>query len=246
MKQLKWITSLAFALSVMTANAGDIDSAVIIDNYIGKGHHDDVKGRDSIYDTQKMVVSRTGTQMTVDIYTNYTGSNIGHNGTMLGDLFMSTNVLPNAAPWKPDSSQDTFASTNWNYAYKVYNSDRKKQSGRGYLANNFNNGLVSTTSNSHRKGQVYALDPSNINRLTNNTNWTTDANKISFSFNVAGTALESANQIAFRWAMSCANDIIEGFVSVTDPNTGTIPEPETVLLFSLALGALAYRRKQLS
>ena len=246
MKQLKWIAGLAIALSVSTSNAADIDSALIVDNYIGKGHDDDVKGRDSIYDTEKMIVTRNGSQITVDIYTNYTGSNIGHNGTGLGDLFMSTNVLPIDAPWKPNSDNDTFANTNWNYAYKVYDADRQQQSGRGYLATNFNNGLVYTTSDSHRKGQVYALNYNHLDKIGNTNNWSSDAQKISFSFNVAGTALESANQIAFRWAMSCANDIIEGLVSITDPNVTPVPEPETIALFGLALAGLAYRRKQSS
>jgi len=246
MKQLKWIAGLAVALSVSTSYAADIDSALIVDNYIGKGYHDDVKGDVNKYDTEKMIVSRTGSQITVDIYTNYTGSSIGDGGTGIGDLFMSTNVLPIDAPWKPNSDNDTFEDTNWNYAYKVYDADRKLQSGRGYLANNFDNGLVHTTSDSHRKGQVVSLDYNNLNRIGNVNNWSSDAQKISFSFNVAGTALETANQIAFRWAMSCANDIIEGLVSVTDPNVTPVPEPETIALFGLALAGLAYRRKQSS
>ncbi|MBQ1783576.1 MAG: hypothetical protein II007_07985 [Gammaproteobacteria bacterium] len=34
--------------------------------------------------------------------------------------------------------------------------------------------------------------------------------KISFTFDLSGTSLLGADDIAFHWAMSCGNDTIEG------------------------------------
>lgn len=45
--------------------------------------------------------------------------------------------------------------------------------------------------------------------------------------------------------MSCANDIIEGLVSIKDKpgSPSPIPEPQTILLMLLGMAGIAYRRK---
>ena len=65
---------------------------------------------------------------------------------------------------------------------------------------------------------------------------------ISFSFNVNGIdAFQNASQLAFSWAMSCANDVVDGVVSVNRPTS--VPEPATVLLMLAAFGFMAKSRK---
>ena len=73
---------------------------------------------------------------------------------------------------------------------------------------------------------------------------------LSFTMDVSGTALATANQIAFRWAMTCANDIIEGLASVAPGGGGgggdnitAVPEPQTLMLLLLGMAGIAYRRK---
>jgi len=66
--------------------------------------------------------------------------------------------------------------------------------------------------------------------------------KISFSFNVNGIdAFQNASQLAFSWAMSCANDVVDGVVSVNRPTS--VPEPATLILMLIALGIMAKSRK---
>ncbi len=67
--------------------------------------------------------------------------------------------------------------------------------------------------------------------------------KISFSFNVNGIdAFQSASQSAFSWAMSCANDVVEGLVNVNRPTS--VPEPTALLLMLFALGLIAKTRRK--
>jgi len=163
--------------------------------------------------------------------------------------------------------------TNWDHAYTIDAGDRDNingyrqrdgVSGGGYgrLVNGFdNNDLVHSNAGSgHRANQAVYLQSgagteldgaSSYNDGWNNEGYTRSDGSwygtLSFSFDTTGTALENANQIAFRWAMSCANDIIEGLVSISGDGTGggtSVPEPQTILLMLLALAGITYRRKQ--
>lgn len=70
------------------------------------------------------------------------------------------------------------------------------------------------------------------------------------TFDITNTTLMTAEQIALRWAMSCANDIIEVVTNFDVRTTGNkpdpIPEPSTILMMLLAgLGLVAARRKSI-
>jgi len=299
MKYLKLAVALVVSTMSLTTLAGNIPSTDISDNYIGAGHSQDVNGG-SKYDIQSMTVSRTGTWMTVDIFTNFVGHN--DNGIGFGDLFMAADENdPNANPWNPDGTAangyktDRFAGdngtsdhgdhvpttqTDWNYAYTLQDwkpghtgswDDRDNlTSGKGRLVSGFGDSdLRHSNTGSNRHHQAVALNHSSysseysssnaynnihtsgstINADTSHwnagwSNWSAGNGKISFAFDVSGTALASANQIAFRWAMTCANDIIEGLVSVnTTPPPLPVPEPHTLLLMLLGLAGISYRRK---
>lgn len=278
MKCLKWIALTTLSLSCLSASAGNIPATTIYDNYIGAGYNGDVKGDKSIYNIKKLKVSRVGTQLTVDVFTNFVGHNADY-GIVFGDLFMSTNATPLDSPWKPNSENDTWGNTDWNYAYTIQDwtngnggkwDDRDNQSsGQGRLVSGFNsNDLQYSNNSSNRHNQAVALKNTQYHSQYNSTNaystihsggnaynadstywnsywsnWTAGNGKISFSFDVAGTALATANQIAFRWAMTCANDIIEGLVSVEGDNTTQVPEPQTLLLMLLGMAGIAARRK---
>jgi hypothetical protein len=76
------------------------------------------------------------------------------------------------------------------------------------------------------------------------TNTNTDKKFLTMTFDIGGTSLMTSDQIALRWAMSCANDIIEVVANLKAPTT-SIPEPSTLLLMSLAgLGLFASRQKK--
>ncbi len=280
MKCLKWIALTSLSLSCLSASAANIPATEITDNYIGAGYDYDVKGQNNHWDIDRMVVTRTGTLMTVDIITSFY-NDIGRSGIVLGDLFMSTEIGANGTPWNPNNSGNNFENdryskrnnntgTNWNYAYTIDNDDRDNiygygnknnvgGSGDGKLVSGFsrNDLAISNRNQGHRANQAVFLKNGNYNthyRSSSNNGWQNEGyletdgswyGTISFSFDVAGTALASANQIAFRWAMSCANDIIEGLVSVDSPDNSTpVPEPQTLLLMLLGMAGIAYRKKQ--
>ncbi|GAA5136755.1 PEP-CTERM sorting domain-containing protein [Thalassotalea piscium] len=271
MKYFKWIAAIAFSASSLTAVAADIPATTIMDNYIGAGYSGDVYGQDKYYDIDKMVVSRTGSILSVNIFTAFY-NDINTNGVKLGDLFMAT-TNDGSNPWNPTTGQphggDLFSKdyhnsntgTNWNYAYDL-GGDRYKSYGQGRLKSGFDNNDVYTANqllgSGVRTNQAVMLHDKSNQTTHSQSNWNVGGysytknniyyGNVSFSFDVAGTALETANQIAFRWAMTCANDIIEGLVSVTPPggggdNSTVVPEPQTIMIMLLGLAGIAYRRK---
>ncbi|WP_286269312.1 PEP-CTERM sorting domain-containing protein [Thalassotalea hakodatensis] len=253
MKALKWIGAVLFSASSVLVQAQDIPATSINDNYIGAGYGSDVKGSNSIYDIQNMVVQRTGTTLTVDVFTNFAGKN-GYNGIEFGDLFMSTDLPVNMNGWKTSQESETDryskysnnTSTNWNYAYELLESHRDNSTqGQGRLVSGFDNtGVRTSTDSSHRQNQAVSLrNYNNIHTSYGDDNWHANNNKITFSFDVAGTALETATQIAFRWSMTCANDIIEGLVSIADDQSVEIPEPQSLMLLLLGFAGLALRKR---
>lgn len=277
---LKWIPLLSLALVSKLSFAGDIPATTIYDRaergvagfgYVGAGHGQDVKGSVHKYDIDRMVVSRTGTRLNVNIYTSFY-NDIGYNNIVMGDLFMAAD--PNdSQPWRPATSRwsryqtDRYASTgsttgtNWNYAYNLSNRDRAKKNGYGRLVTGFNhNDLRDSNSSSNRHHQAVSLRNNSGHQVAGQGGWNRWSvsrgaverrngvyyGLVNFNFDVAGTALESANQIAFRWAMSCANDIIEGMVShrANKPPVN-VPEPKTWVLLLLGILAITYKRNQL-
>jgi hypothetical protein len=82
--------------------------------------------------------------------------------------------------------------------------------------------------------------------------WDTNvtSKELTMSFDISGTALMSADQIALRWAMSCANDIIEVVANLKTSGGGgggstPIPEPSTFMLMLLAVfGLFASKQKK--
>jgi hypothetical protein len=174
-----------------------------------------------------------------------------------------------------DNAADTNTDTDWNYAYSLGDLTYGQSSGTGQLKSGFgyDDLLVSTDIHSSaRDNQAVKLNPnSSLTNHNDSTAWSVDNNssysktytywsrnqnkyksyvvdygKVSFSFDVSGTALATANQIAFRWAMTCANDIIEGFATFNSqaprPDV-SVPEPSTMVLMLLAMAGLIYRRK---
>jgi hypothetical protein len=280
MKCLKWITAVTFSVLSINAFATDVSGETIMDNYIGAGHRSDVNGGISRYDIDKMLVSRDGTTLSVDIFTSFY-NDVNRNDIKLGDLFMAADEDLNGtaiSPWNPngnqpnkgdrytDSATDSNTGTDWNYVYDLSGA-RNSMSGTGQLKSGFGSNQVVSSSYLHgtssRDNQAVMLADRNSDIVHDSSSWSVDNRasyqrthsyntsrsigygKVSFSFDVSGTALATANQIAFRWAMTCANDIIEGVASFTPQGGGStpVPEPETIVLMLLAMAGFTYRRK---
>jgi hypothetical protein len=273
MKCLKWIVAVTFSVLSISSFATDVTGETIMDNYIGAGHSDDVNGKSYKYDIDKMVVSRDGTTLNVDIFTAFYND---INYIKLGDLFMATSSdssspwSPFVNPWDPTGDQpysnDRYAKygnntgTDWNYVYDL--KKRGGTSGTGQLKSGFSQNDLKMSSQLHsgaRNNQAVRLINRDNHTIHSTSAWSVDDNysyaktaggtyngygKVSFSFDVSGTALATANQIAFRWAMTCANDIIEGVASFAPTTDSTaVPEPQTIMLMLLAMAGLIYRRK---
>jgi len=94
------------------------------------------------------------------------------------------------------------------------------------------------------------VDAKSSNQSVGGGTWNTDvtAKLLTMTFDISNTALMTTDQIALRWAMSCANDIIEvvtNFKTSKPGNSTSVPEPSTILLMLLAgFGFYSSRKKQ--
>jgi hypothetical protein len=276
MKLSKWIAAFTFSVLSVNAFATVVTGETIMDNYIGAGYNGDVNGDVNKWDIDKMLVSRdvSGgvTTLEVNIFTSFY-DNVNTYGIKLGDLFMAADEDLNGSsdtPWNPEgtdpytgdrytnSNASSTTDTDWNYVYDLSGA-RKYNSGTGTLKSGFGSNQVVTSSSLHngaRANQAVMLADRNTDISHGSSTWNVlgysytssgiNYGQIKFSFDVSGTDLATANQIAFRWAMTCANDIIEGLATfnsqVPKPDV-SVPEPSTMVLMLLAMAGLIYRRK---
>lgn len=258
------IAASLFAAGTFSVAASDI----IVDNvpgtrngtsggfsYIGKGSSKDHIGG-GYYDIYSMEVSRVNGIMTVKINTKFVDIN-KNNGLYFGDLFMSTtgwNPMGNAVDgYKNDNAFNT--GTQWDYVYDL-NGARDQTGnttdtrsaklhelkdydlGRSSDRNNFKFG-TDRGNYEHlyrvRENDAYARTIGGGSVETSVSD-----NYLQFVFDVSGTGLATATQIAFHWTMSCANDIIEGEVNFA----GKVPEPAALGLLLLGLTGVGVARRR--
>ncbi len=249
----KSLKTLGLAALLVSANvyATDITiggSQVSIDDRESAGDRD-ANGRDSTYNIDQMDVSWSSEHtITVDIFTNF--ANFTHNsGTethnnehgyygqriVYGDLLIGV-----------DSGSD------FNYAFSL----KSGRWGNGQVNNSSTGGLYAingtwTSRDRHNNSRGSARYDGDVfgrtvgSELGSNNSWSVTPGKISFSFNVAGLDMfKNAKTLALSWAESCFNDDVHGEFDITRRNRpAEVPEPSTLILMLLALGAVAYRQK---
>ena len=250
------------AATALLSSASAFSADFLVDTTIDDSHDPGAGGWR--YDIEKMDVKwAKDDTITVDVYTNFVDYNnrratydrYGNftGNIVFGDLLIGTNG----------------ADAPFNYAFVLSDSDREDyySSSRGdHWEKQGNFTEISSTVEAggrdgyHRKstsvqsGQVMAGNTVGQGQVSD---WSVDRNNagnnydnfdvISFSFNVNGIdAFQNASQLAFSWAMSCANDIVDGVVSVNRPDGGTnkIPEPATWILMLLALAFMVTRKNK--
>ena len=231
------IAALLFALPAQ--------AYVIMDNYIGDfdngngAQNRDVIGSDSRFDTSKMDVNLIGGDLTVDIYSPYF-DNVGYGGTAIGDLFIST------TGWNVTGSEpyysDTFSPTpygGWDYAVVL---------GSGGIASVYDieSGSILTSDEvygaahpsaipgyNYRSGQEVQFDATG-SALDIGT-WSLASGVMNISIDDAlFTGAFGSGDLAFHWAPTCANDVIEG----------KVPESSMMLLFGSGLVGLGLFRRR--
>lgn len=264
MRTAVWGWMLAAALVPATANAYLVDDA-----YVGgkdNGYGDVISAPDKVswFNILGVDVSVTGSVMTVDIFTGFVdqvaagkgpypsltknGKGIGFGDLFLADVWAPyTGVGSTAANgYKKD---DAVTGTLWQYGIAL--DDRWSSTGGSATlyalngATNSSNALLSDDfmkSGVWRNKQEVAVKTSSSSvTAIDDASWVVDKalDKISFTFDLAGTSLVDAEKIAFHWAMTCANDTIEGEID----NPYEVPAPASLGLALLAgLGLLRRRR----
>jgi len=219
------------------------------DNYWGADPSGDYANRDVIgngFAIDHMEVDINSYLLTVDIYTDYV-NNLGKLGTELGDLFISTNG------WNPNTAgnhyeYDNYLSTphtTWEYAIVLdnHNPANNPSAGTAYLYTvdenriRLSDDFFGSTGYTYREGQevrYYDLLPlvdGGEERIQNEGEgtWSIDADSLTFMINLPQDV--DWSNLAFHWAMTCANDVIEG--------PAPVPEPATMFLLGSGLIGLA-------
>lgn len=241
-----------FAVSALLSTANVFASDFLVDTTIYDNPNEYVYGGSTRYGIDQMDVQWADNGLiTVDVYTNFVNYNArtyaGGEKIVFGDLLIST---AGTSDFDYAFSLSEGRDDNYSNSKKW---DTKNWDNQGTLtevnsttaSNTYHNG-----SNSIGSGDVLAAGEAVVDgtwSVDNYGKWTGRTDKISFSFNVTGIdAFQDASQLAFSWAMSCANDMIHGVVNVDRPQATSVPEPATYLLMLLALAYMANSRKKKS
>ncbi|GAA0242975.1 PEP-CTERM sorting domain-containing protein [Rhodanobacter caeni] len=245
---------MCVAMLGLMAAFSNASATALTDTYHGgdaHGYGDVIAGAGvHIYDVHGMDASRSGSVLTVTIYTNFAGnagteSQWTRNGTGIGygDLFLSSD-------WNPHGSgvyaTDNAANGNhWTYAFTLDDAFSTTGGvgtiyalGAGSAGNHNPDALLSDHFMNcagrcvYRNGQEVAVDTSRAVATNTTGTWTVGNGFLSFSFDTSDLDL-NPNSFGFHWTMYCGNDVIEGLDPVT------VPEPETADVFLLGLGLIS-------
>ncbi|WP_293898386.1 PEPxxWA-CTERM sorting domain-containing protein [Phenylobacterium sp.] len=201
------------------------------------------------FDIQSAVFQRIGAggnTLRVTINTNYAGApEAGASlGTGYGDLF----ITPGVNAWTPQGSgpyydTDTYQPGDWAYAFEMpFNPGAGNTTGAGTLYDTLGGAIVQSnvggvfTGPYFRNFQAVRFTDGGAIAPVATGAWTVGANKVVFDINDNHLL---GDNFAFSWAMTCANDVIQG-------NVGLVPEPASwalMLLGFAAVGAAVRRRR---
>jgi len=229
--------------------ATPVQATSFADGYVGSNDHGlgDVIGDSLKFDILSLNSSLSGTMLTISITTNFAGkgddglfssNTVGGTGIGYGDLLLSSSWNPyGTAPYTGDNASN---GTVWGFGFALddrWMNEASSGTGTFYSLNSGDNSVDTLLSNdfmtgaTYRGGQAVAVDTAggNITALSAGT-WGISGNTVNFTIDLAGTGLLGSD-IAVRWAMTCANDAIEGQIS-------TVPVPAAAWLFGSGLLAM--------
>lgn len=232
---------------------------------------------DAYYDTKWMQVSRItengSTRLKVTIDSNFVSYN-NSSRYKFGDLFMMDADNYTLADECDDGSgrvgcneytEQTYSTNkniytkkstnNWQYAFDLGGNRRSSYSDNTSIGgdlrkinqNDYEHSIGST--NKNRDWQAIMVNDRAVSTVGSGGTWNTiiSQNLLMMSFDITGTTLATADQIALRWAMTCANDIIEVVTDFASKGgkTTSVPEPSSILLMLMGFAGLYSRRKSI-
>ncbi len=205
----------------------------------------DVIGDPANYDILSMTVSQAGSDLVVSVLTRFIQGQPSQT-VLYGDLMLST------TGWHPDTSQPYFATdtattsgTHWNYVVQTtsgtifHNATLEKSDTAPHDALFRADQYVRYASGNDQTGTagVSITHPDIPDAVDGST--TVPGTDLTYTIPLAAiglpAVLANGTEIAMRWTMTCANDIIEAAV--------TIPEPASLSLFLGGLAGLQLLRR---
>ena len=224
---------------------------------------------DGIFNISQAAFTRStdGNTLTATITTAFAGYANTDAGTGYGALF----ITPGKSIWSPQGtgpnySQDTYQAGDWTYALSLNPTPGTGnqaglttglyQTSSGTIVMSNVSGDATTYPLSGNNGYYFRADQAvqfnpgaNANPLDTGTVAVNQVpngyGTITFTIDDHGTL---GNDFAFSWAMTCANDVIQGQVDFPPfTRVGGVPEPSTwamMILGFAGVGFIAYRRRE--
>lgn len=214
----------------------------------------DIVGETHNFDMRHMTVEVVGGVLNIRINSSYF-DNVGLRGTELGDLFISSNGWNPVGP-APYMYDDLAGGEDWEYAITLDNHGEAGAASKASVSMNGASGqsaLYQIQSDSEielssgaipgapfRAGQEVQFHAGPNNNALAFGNWSIGLLELDgysdllITMSLIGTPLEFIDDLAFHFAMTCGNDVIEG----------QVPEPASMALLGAACGLYGVKRRR--
>lgn len=252
-------TGLCAGVALLVLGTTAQGAVVLQDTYYGGidtyNNPNDLIGPASVFDIVSAVIDRVGSggnTLQVTINTNFAGKpgTADADGTGYGALFLT----PGVNAWHPTGTapnypEDTYQPGEWQYAFtipQVPNSSSGTgglyltSAGTIQLSNVFNDTVTYPFPGNNgyyfRQNQAVQFTPNYPNSPVANGTWTVGLSQL--VFDITDNHLLGDN-FALSWAITCANDVIQGQVS-------GVPEPATwvMMIFGFGMIGVSMRRRK--